>query len=187
MIAAEVGAEEVAAALLERHANLDAQDGDGTTALMFAVWHGRTSLVKRLLDAGADPNSSRKLGKETALLLAAGQKDPNILQMLLDKGAHVNVADRSGLTPLMRAAMGGSLDFNLNTRGRIALPIHVKLLIEHGADVNAQDDRNNTALSFALEARTSPAVPASATADDIEKINAAYAQVVTLLRNAGAH
>jgi ankyrin repeat protein len=187
MIAADVGADDVASTLLSLHANVNAMDREETTALMFAVRHSHEAIVKLLLDSGADANIARKATKETPAHIAAGDRNPNILRMLLEKGARVNVADNYGVTPLMRAAMGAVLDFTLNTTGRIALPINVKMLLDHGADVAATDAAGDTALSFAMQVRTNPSYPSDATPDDIAKINSALALVVSILRNAGAH
>ena len=54
--AAESGDLPALRGLHENHANLDATDADGRTALMIATLHGHSQAVSALLDYGADPN-----------------------------------------------------------------------------------------------------------------------------------
>ena len=54
----------------------------------------------------------------------------------LDAGNDVNCLARDGATPLISAVIGGS-------------PTVIKVLLEHGADVNVPDDNGITALRFA--------------------------------------
>ncbi|MGA2879560.1 MAG: ankyrin repeat domain-containing protein [Bryobacteraceae bacterium] len=57
------------------------------------------------------------------------------LKALLDQKASANLADHHGITPLMYAAEVGSVDA-------------MRVLIDHGADVNAQNDFGSTALMW---------------------------------------
>ena len=52
----------VVALLLEHGAALELQQRQGTTALMFAAYAGNTLVVKRLLDAAADPGTRDNKG-----------------------------------------------------------------------------------------------------------------------------
>jgi len=58
-------------------------------------------------------------------------------QLLLGHGANVNARGRGHKTPLHLASLGGSLDVS-------------RLLIERGADADAQDDKFHTPFSMAL-------------------------------------
>ena len=66
-------------------------------------------------------------------------RDNNLAQMnaLLDQKASANLADNHGITPLMYAAEIGSVDA-------------MRVLIDHGADVNAQNDFGSTALMWSV-------------------------------------
>jgi uncharacterized protein len=58
--------------------------------------------------------------------------------LLLNRGAQVDAADGEGVTPLVLAAYRGQIDV-------------VKLLLEHGALVNARENRNGlSSLSHAV-------------------------------------
>jgi ankyrin repeat protein len=69
MYAARDGAVDAVAALADEHADLDAVDPDGTTALMLAIDNFELDTAKALLDAGANPHVSDWWGR-TALYLA---------------------------------------------------------------------------------------------------------------------
>ncbi len=79
---------------------------DGTTALMSAARNGHDVSVRRLLKAGADPTRQDKTGA-TALCYAAAHGHKGVLKALCDADASrmtLNLANKSGLTPLMLAA-----------------------------------------------------------------------------------
>lgn len=59
--------------LLEAGANVNARNGIGETALIYAVRSGRVRVIKQLLKAGADVNSRDNEGK-TALDYAEGRE-----------------------------------------------------------------------------------------------------------------
>jgi uncharacterized protein len=119
--------------LLASGADVDAQDGEGSTALMFAAMRGDSKMVEALLAAGANPNLKDANG-ETALLLGAA-RGVEIVRALLSEGANPNLADGEGQTALLVAAENQ--------------PESVRLLIESGADVNHLDDFGVGALTIA--------------------------------------
>ena len=74
---------------------------------------------------------------ESRLAMAVRHKDLPVVLKLLADGDNVNERDEGmEQTPLMRAALFGD-------------PQIVRALLEHKADVNAQDDEGNTALMLA--------------------------------------
>jgi len=105
--------------LLDRGEDPDAEDGDGNSALMLAVWHGDADLVGRMLAKHADPNHANDFGA-TALHWAID--DAAKTKLLLDAGARANTEDRTGTTPLELAV------------GRDGDDAVVSLLVAHGAD-----------------------------------------------------
>jgi ankyrin repeat protein len=78
-------------ALLDRGAPPDFQPKDPrfareNTPLRLAVLYGSPAGVKRLLDAGADPNRLDRFGR-SPLLAALSPPRPDVAQLLLDRGA----------------------------------------------------------------------------------------------------
>jgi ankyrin repeat protein len=68
---------------------------------------------------------------------ATRENNLNQLKALLDQKSSADTADDHGITPLMVAAEIGSLDA-------------MRILIDHGADVNAQNDFGSTALMWSV-------------------------------------
>jgi Ankyrin repeats (3 copies) len=83
-------------------AEINARNEHGMTALMRAARHGRTRMVRALLDHGADPNVTRS-DNFTALSLAAFFGHTEIVEVLLKHGARTDVATRYGTSPHMWA------------------------------------------------------------------------------------
>src|SRR5262245_5761422 len=73
----------------------------GTTPLMMAALYGDAGLVKRLLDAGADPNAANSSGA-TALMWAVPNFDN--MRLLLDAGANVNARSEENRSALVIAS-----------------------------------------------------------------------------------
>ena len=95
-------------------------------------------IAELLLDAGADVNAQDGTD-ESALSCAAWQGRADVVRVLISRGANINLRrDEGRRTALIRAAEGDNTDC-------------VSHLIEAGADVNAVDDREMSALWLALE------------------------------------
>jgi len=131
------GHTEVALALLDSGAAVNAQDRYGVTALMYAAISGSPGIMDRLIKEGADVNAQDIDGRTALIETLTTENDcpPKIIRALLNAGADPNVTIYGGLTPLMLAATGNSEVINI--------------LIEAGADVNARDGRGRTALQRA--------------------------------------
>ncbi|MBR4592431.1 MAG: ankyrin repeat domain-containing protein, partial [Elusimicrobiaceae bacterium] len=114
MHACKEGKDDMVSMLLANGANVNRQDKDGMTALMYAR---EPSTGKMLLDNGAAVNIKDKNGK-TALMYAA-DCHPDLVKVLLDNGAAVNLQDKDGNTALMRSVKSANsevtqifLDYN---------------------------------------------------------------------------
>jgi ankyrin repeat protein len=103
-------------------ADVDTQDVDGSTALLYAAHAANAELVQALLAAGADANIANRYGL-APLHEASMLADVALMSALLDAGARVDAELPEGETPLMLAARTSNVDA-------------VELLIEHGAAVN---------------------------------------------------
>ena len=84
---------------------LNGRGPQGSTPLMYAALYGSSTLVKQLLDAGADPDVRNDVGA-TALTWAID--DVEKVRLLADAGADVNESSDFGRTPLVLASQAGS-------------------------------------------------------------------------------
>jgi ankyrin repeat protein len=84
-IAIEEGDPNVLDVLMKRKADWNTGDSFGDTPLHLAVLLGKRDLVRRLMEAGADPNKEGQ-GRRTPFGLAAGT-DPELALLMLDLGA----------------------------------------------------------------------------------------------------
>ena len=139
--AAQAGDTESVRALLKDGVDVNAAQGDGTTALHWAALANDVDLAETLLYAGANVKAATRLGAYTPLVLAARSGSAAIVETLLAAGADVNDATTSGSTALMLASASGSTDA-------------VRLLLEQGADVDARElSGGQTALMFAAASK----------------------------------
>lgn len=111
--------------LLKSGADVNLPEPDGTTPLLWAVYHSSPDLVKVLLDAGADANLANDLDI-TPLLQASRFGNAELVSLLLASGARLVESEPKTETPLMAAARAGSVDA-------------VQLLLDAGADPNARE------------------------------------------------
>ena len=127
---------------LELGADVNIKNIYGHTPLINAVKDIKDiQLVKLLIDAGADVNIIDETGI-TALGYSVSSKEDNnsiaITDLLLKSGAKVNRESTQATTALMRAAKSN----NFNS---------VKLLLITGANINATNAANKTAINFATQ------------------------------------
>jgi ankyrin repeat protein len=117
--AARNGSTEVANALIEARADMNARDCavNGWTPLIHAIHKNNNEMARLLIDRGADVNA--RAGKctdkliesgATALLHAAGEDNTEIVRALLDKGADP-YAEYDRENALSRA-VAGAMDFS---------------------------------------------------------------------------
>jgi uncharacterized protein len=127
--------------LIQQHADLNATQPDGTTALQWAAHWNDLDTVKMLLRAGANPKLTNRYGV-TPLSEAAALGNAAMIEALLQAGADAkSLTTPDGETVLMTAARSGSVEA-------------VKVLLDHGADMNAKENyRGQTALMWAAAER----------------------------------
>lgn len=124
------------AMFLKAGMDVNAQEENGTTALIAATVKKHPEIVKLLLDHGARPDTKYGTSDErglTPLLTAISGQTADIVVMLLDKKADPNLASDTGMTPLMLACAVGDVKV-------------IALLLDAGAKVNAADADGQTAL-----------------------------------------
>lgn len=129
---------------------INEQDEAGLSSLHIATLKGNIKIVRKLLEAGSNPNIRtvtdavfneddtlthhdetivshlRGLGNKTPLHIAAKESFYEIGKLLLDFGADINTLDAGLCTPLHWSANKGDEEF-------------VRLLLEYRANPNARD------------------------------------------------
>ncbi|KAN0137681.1 Ankyrin repeat-containing domain protein [Lactarius tabidus] len=173
--AASEGHPDIMQLLLDCDANVNMRDNSGNTALHFAASKGHFEVIRMLLERGADVNSLNDMGltpfhrasqvqregqqrimcllldhganvnmhdsrRNTALHFTASEGHLEVARMLLRLKADVNSQNDEGLTPLQRASQ-------VRREGQQDI---MRLLLDHGANVDMRDNSGNTALHFAV-------------------------------------
>jgi ankyrin repeat protein len=126
---------------------------DGATPFLRAGQSGDVAVMKMLLEHGADPKLATANG-DTALMVAAGigwvdgvtfewseAENLEAVKMCLDLGIDPTIADGDGRTALHGAAHKGRTDV-------------IRLLVEHGAKLDARDKGSRDTFTGALEGHT---------------------------------
>src|SRR5437879_4279349 len=96
--------------LLKQGADVNSAQGDGMTALHWAVQKGDVDLAKTLMYAGANVRATTRVGGYTPLLIASKSGDTAMIEALTGGGAGANTATPNGARPLMLACQWGSAD-----------------------------------------------------------------------------
>ena len=152
---------ETVRALLALEVDVNAREGDGATALHWAVVRDDVEVVEVLLRAGAEVDAANDYGV-TPLSLACTNRNAKVVGKLLGAGANPDAATSMGETPLMTCARTGAaealealLDHGASTvnareksHGQTAImwaaaqenPEVVRVLLAHGADAGARSD-----------------------------------------------
>jgi ankyrin repeat protein len=169
--------------LLRQQVDVNAAQGDGATALHWAVYRDDAETTASLIRAGANVNAANHYGV-TPLALTSRNGSVAIIEQLVRAGADPRDplhAVNSGETPLMLVARTGQIDavrvlLNLGAdanateawNGQSALmwaaaeghvPV-LQTLIDHGADIHARSNSGATPLLFAARKGSMDAVRA---------------------------
>ncbi|KAI0116594.1 hypothetical protein F4776DRAFT_636324 [Hypoxylon sp. NC0597] len=140
--------------LLEGHANVEAQDKEGRSPLLFLAsekpgkgkWTIET--LKLLLSNGANLEVKDQIGR-TPLLWAATNNNVELARVLLENGANVAATNNRGRTALHLASENNQKEQREEM---------VKLLLDHGADPGAVSDGGWTPLHNAAQSGSAPVV-----------------------------
>jgi hypothetical protein len=119
--AAWYGKLEVGRCLVDRGANINAQDKDCDTPLINAAHRGHVEFTRMLLERGAEIDAQNSSG-DTALHLSIRKGHTQAVRLLLEHGADANVRNNLDDTPSMLASRDGHQEI-------------VELLSAHGAEV----------------------------------------------------
>lgn len=168
------GSYDVASFLVDNHANVNQADAQRFTPLFWAVdrrnmetapnfpWLVTVDplpLIKKLLDAGANPNAivnntprarmregSPRIVFATAFMRAAFSGDIELAKLLLDHGANPHIISSDRETSLEAAAGIAFINGYNRQRSPEERLAAVKLLVEQGEDVNWADSYGITPL-----------------------------------------
>lgn len=153
-------------------ADIHAKDSFNGTGLIRAAERGFPTITSRLLDAGIEVNHVNNLGwtalHEAIILGDGSQPYVQVVQLLVDSGADVRLPSRTdGITPiehaeqrgfteiadiLRRTERGMSPDERLLDAARTGSRAAVDAALKAGADIEAQDAHQRTALLRAAAA-----------------------------------
>ena len=126
------------------HADINAAEADGFTAIHWAAQRNNLELLNLLIAAGANVKASSRY-HITPLYLACNNGSAAMVERLLTAGADPNEVSLEGQTALMTAAASGN-------------PEVVRLLLKRGAEANAAESfRGQTPLMWAAAEGNAPA------------------------------
>ena len=158
---------EAVRSLLAQRVDVNTPQGDGATALHWAVHLDDGTAVDLLLRSGANANAADDTGV-TPLYLACLNRRAALVDRLLEARANANAATMSGETALMTCARTGEA-------------AGVRALLSHGANVNAKEPgHDQTALMWAAAQAQPEAVDALLRGGaDVRARSRSYMQTVT--------
>ena len=162
-VAAEDGCEALAKVAIENGGDVNASEGkdqEGWTPLTEASQKGQTEIVKLLLANGADVTVN--WGGMTPLHQASNRE---IAKALVAHGADIRAKDKVGRSPLDTIPDAGATEVllqkgkwekrDLNGALNCAAGTHLvdtmRVLLDHGADINVRNRQGRTALSWAAQ------------------------------------
>jgi ankyrin repeat protein len=127
--------------LIQTGADPNTQDKHGKTPLYYAVYFNRETIVKYLIEKGANVNLRSFDGASLLHVAIIEKADHAIIKLLIEAGINVNerhekLRDRNyGLTPLYLAVLSD----------RISV---VKILLDHGADIIIKDGKGRVVFNI---------------------------------------
>ena len=157
----QAGASKQALEMIRNGADVNQAQGEGSTALLWAVNRQDYDVAKALLEKKANPNVINEFGG-MPLTEAAGLNDDRLVKMLLDAGAKVDSANLDDESALMLAIKNGNLSM-------------AETLVKAGANVNKVEKfHNQTPLIYAAAAGNSAIVKLLLSKDAYVKPRALY-------------
>jgi ankyrin repeat protein len=146
-------------------------DRRGTPLIVACMGRQRVEYLQFLLEAGADPNQDPDAAAFPLALVAALYSDPAVIDLLLSYGARLEssgalaAAARCGDEAMLLRLFdrGARLEDDAPDISTKTSPLHiavrsghlgvVKILLQHGADINTKDARGFTAIDILRQMR----------------------------------
>lgn len=142
---------EVVRLLLQKGAKVGVMDQRHVTPMNAATFGDDTETVRLLLEAGADINTPDTFIGLTPLMNSAGNRNVAAVKLLLAKGASVNAVSKTEGLPKIQT---GTVEFGgwtaLLMASAFGPPEAVRVLLDAGARIDAQDYRGFTPLMLAI-------------------------------------
>ena len=132
LTAARDGSPAMIKALIQGRAKVNIRNEHGDSPIMLAALAGNLASVKSLREARAEINHPGW----TPLQYAAINGHNAVIDYLISSGADLALAAPNGATPVMLAVLSNKADT-------------VKLLVGYGFDLDARNDKGETALAWA--------------------------------------
>ena len=173
--------------LVSHGADVNAKSDESRSPLMIAAGRpGGAAIVKFLLEHGANPNPTKNpMAESSPLVQASLAAEPESMRLLIARGADVKAAGPMALTMAMMVhcrectdlLVKQNLDKDAYTFTLLNIAVdtdarEVRLLLEHGAEVNAVDPFGRTALHYAAISEELPADVVKLLIDHGAKVNA---------------
>lgn len=180
ILASEYGKDDIIKLLIDNGSNVnDKENKFGSTALHFAAFYGHLNAINILLGKGALLDERDVMYDSTPLMSAALGGHIDVVKLLIEKGAKVDTKNNDGITPLIAATAKGNIDIVnifINKSAMIDVKedeygwtaLHIaankgfaniaKVLLDKGADPNAQDKAGNIPLELAVDQRHNDAM-----------------------------
>lgn len=154
--------------LIKEGVDLNLQNEDQMSALLYCCSKGKIEIAALLIKAGADLEA-KGISGSTPLTLATACGHGFVVQLLLDNGADIDepmkgmgsaltLASMRGFTDIASFLIrrGADIDFKGGQNGKTPLMIAVEIgckelveiFVEQGADVNIVNDNGHTALGM---------------------------------------
>ncbi|MEZ0223470.1 MAG: ankyrin repeat domain-containing protein [Alphaproteobacteria bacterium] len=130
----------IAIPLIESGVNLETLDEWGNTPLGMAASRNEKEICEALLNAGANLFFRNKHGS-TPFMSTASNGYEELMKILIARGSDVNERDAKGETGIIHATK-----FGCRTGA-------IKILLEHGAEVDVADETGKTALDYCADGK----------------------------------